>query len=62
MDPEKQFKKTNIRQHIHEAFQKFGIEGTEQVIKEVMGGSPTIQEEMLKEYNEILTQYKGGGH
>jgi len=38
--------------HIRAAFKKYGIEGTEQVIKRVMHGK--LQEFMLERYRKII--------
>ncbi len=41
------------------AFQKYGIEGTEQKIKELYQTKPKIKDTMLKEYYNLLKKKKG---
>ena len=40
--------------NIKRAFKKYGIEGTEQKIKEVYANMPTIRDHMLKNYCAII--------
>ena len=42
------------RQHIHDALQKFGVEGTEEKIKEVYKLVPRVQEYMLEIFKKML--------
>ena len=43
-----------MNQQLHKCFKKYGIEGTEQKIKELYQLSPNIQELFLIEYRKIL--------
>jgi hypothetical protein len=43
-----------IRQQLFKCFKKYGIEGSEQKIKELYQLSPKIQELFLTEYRKIL--------
>ena len=43
-----------MNQQLHKCFKKYGIEGTEQKIKELYQLSPKIQELFLIEYRKIL--------
>lgn len=54
-------KKYNIiqlmaQEQIKLSFKKFGIEGTEQKIKEIYKTMPKILDTMLKEYYKIINQ------
>lgn len=40
--------------NIKRAFEKYGIEGTEQKIKEVYANMPTIRDHMLKNYYAMI--------
>ena len=43
-----------MNQQLHKCFKRYGIEGTEQKIKELYQLSPKIQELFLIEYRKIL--------
>lgn len=42
------------RENLKKAMDKFGIEGTEQTIKSIYRGSPTVMEYMLKLFQKVL--------
>jgi hypothetical protein len=47
-----------MRQQLFKCFKKYGLEGTEQKIKELYQLSPKIQELFLIEYRKILKGQK----
>jgi hypothetical protein len=56
---DQEFGQMMIREHLLEGFRAFGIEGTEQVIKENFNEMPELQSKMLAEYKKILVEYMG---
>lgn len=50
-----------VEDHIREGFKKFGIEGTEDVIREAYGNNPKALAIYLRVYNNILENYKSKG-
>jgi len=43
-----------INQQIHKCFRKFGIEGTEQKLKDLYSLMPTLKDLFLTEYYKII--------
>ena len=50
--------KVLIIESLNESFKKNGIEGTEQVIKEVYTLCPTLRDKMLEVYYELIDERK----
>jgi hypothetical protein len=46
-----------VREHLRDGFKAFGIEGTEHFIKTNMTETPALQQKMLEEYNNIISEY-----
>jgi len=46
--------KFQMYHHLNQAFKKWGIEGTEQKLKEIYSQMPTLQEKYLKVYYKLL--------
>lgn len=42
------------QEELKSAFKRYGIEGTEQKIKEIYNTMPTLRDYMLKEYYNII--------
>ena len=42
------------RENLKSSMEKFGIEGTEEKIKDVYRGSPTVRDYMLKLFGKVL--------
>jgi len=44
--------------HLNKAFKEYGIEGTEQKIKEIYATMPTIKERYLQIYSKVMHNEK----